>query len=243
MKLEQRNIVITGGTSGIGRELVRALHRDNNVAVIARSTERLERLQREFPGLAVVPADLGRRKDLEAAATSVRERFEKVDLLINNAAVQYEPTFLDDRFDYESIHEEIAINFTAVCALTSLLLPALAHERPAAILNVNSGLSLMPKTSSAVYCATKAAVNVFSQSLRYQLESTNVRVMQAFVPLVDTGMTAGRGDDKLSSEEAANAILAGIGSDIEEHDIGKIRLLRKLIRFAPGIARKIMRRA
>jgi uncharacterized oxidoreductase len=243
MNLERRNIVITGGTSGIGRELVRMLHADNSVFVIARSADRLAGLASEFPGIATRCADLARIDEVEAAAGEVRGHFGRIDVLINNAAIQHTPTFIDEHFEYASIQREIAVNLTAVCALTALLLPALNHDRQSAIVNVNSGLGLVPKKNSAVYCATKAAVNTFSQSLRHQLEDTNVRVLQAFMPLVDTTMTAGRGAGKLTPAEAASAMLRGVELDIEDHDIGKIRMLRSLVRFAPGIARKIMKAA
>lgn len=243
MNLKRRNIVITGGTRGIGRELVRMLYQDNNVIVIARDPQRLTKLTDNYPGVTAVCADLADLPAVEAAAAEVLSQVDKLDLLINNAAVQYTPTFIDADFEYASIEREITVNFTSMCALTSLLLPSLMHDGDAAIVNVNSGLGLVPKTNSAVYCATKAAVNNFSQSLRYQLARTKVRVMQAFVPLVDTQMTAGRGDGKLSPGEAASAMLRGIELDIEENDIGKIRALRKLIRFAPGIARRIMKAA
>ena len=180
---------------------------------------------------------------MEAAARSARGHFDRIDLLVNNAAIQYTPRFVDDDFEFATIEREISVNFTAVCALTALLLPALNHGGEAAIVNVNSGLGLVPKTSSAVYCATKAAVNVFSQSLRYQLENTDVQVLQAFVPLVDTAMTKGRGAHKLSPADAAHAVLRGVERGIEDNDIGKIRLLRSLLRFAPGIARRIMKAA
>lgn len=243
MKLERRNIVITGGTAGIGRELVRMLHADNDILVIASNTPRLEALARDIPGVLTCPADLSRHREVEAAAREVRARFKHLDVLINNAAVQYTPALLDDDFQHDSIRREIAINFTAVCSLTALLMPALLHDNAAAILNVNSGLALMPKTNSAVYCATKAAVNAFSQSLRNQLEGTNVRVLQAFMPLVETQMSAGRGIGKLSAADAARLLVRGVEHDVEDHDIGKVRLLRALVRFAPGIARNIIKAA
>ena len=157
--------------------------------------------------------------------------------------MQYTPTFIDPDFSVETIDREIAVNLTSVCTLTARLLPALRHNRPAAIVNVNSGLALMPKTTSAVYCATKAAVNVFSQSLRHQLEETNVKVLQTFMPLVDTAMTAGRGRDKISARDAAAAMIDGIERDVEDHDIGKVRLLRPMTRFLPSVARRIMKAA
>ena len=243
MILKRRNIMLTGGTSGIGRELVRLLHTDNQLLVVARSETRLDELADAFPGISTFRADLAQPADVEAAAATARSHFDSLDLIINNAAVQFTPTFVEPDFSYASIQQEIAVNFTAVCGLTALLLPELDSGREAAILNVNSGLALVPKTQSAVYCATKAAVNSFSQALRNQLEDTQIRVFQAFMPLVDTPMTEGRGTGKLSAAEAATAMLRGLERGIEDHDIGKVRVLRLLSRFAPGLARKIMKRA
>lgn len=188
MNLEQRNIVITGGTTGIGLELVRQLHDNNQLLIVASNSERLERLSDTFPAIQTCRGDLSRLAGIEAAASAAHSCFDRIDILINNAAVQHTPTFIDKDFDAASIPREITVNFTAVCALTASLLPSLMQCQEAAIVNVNSGLGLIPKTNSAVYCATKAAVNVFSQSLRHQLENTNVRVFQVFMPLVDTAM-------------------------------------------------------
>ncbi|MEM6641306.1 MAG: SDR family NAD(P)-dependent oxidoreductase [Pseudomonadota bacterium] len=243
MDLSNRNIVITGGTSGIGLELVRRLQDQNHLFVIARNAARLDHLRSQFPGIMTCRADLASSNDLAHAAAEARARFERIDVLLNNAAIQYMQHFTEPEFEPTSIEREIAINFTAVFTLCARLLPAMIHEGRAAIVNVNSGLALVPKTSSAVYCATKGAMNIFSQALRYQLAPTNVRVQQAFMPLVDTPMTAGRGAHKMSAHEAADALLRGISRGIDDHDIGKVRLLRVLMRFLPGLARKIMRDA
>ncbi len=106
---------------------------------------------------------------------------------------------------------------------------------------MNSGLGLVPKTTSAIYCATKGALNIFSQSLRHQLEGTNIRVMQAFLPLVETPMTEGRGSGKLPADRVAADIIAGIEKNQLDIDIGKVKLLRPLARFLPSLARQIMK--
>ncbi len=242
MELNGKIIVITGGTTGIGYELVERLHRDNVLVVIASSQDRLTHLKRSFPGVHTCQADLADPVAVESVAHHVQSRFDHVDVLINNAAVQYLPKFTDAAFDHTTIGREIAINLASVCSLTALLLPSLlAAGGPAAIVNVNSGLALAPKTSSAVYCATKSALNTFSQSLRYQLESTNVAVLQAFMPLVDTPMTEGRGSGKLSAPVAADRLLDGVARGIKDHDIGKVKILRLLLAVTPWLARRLMR--
>lgn len=243
MELKGRNILITGGTSGVGRALVRQLHSDNTVAVVARDRRRLQQLATEFPGVRTFSADLSRPADVDAVALWAVAAGTRLDLLINNAAVQNVTWLTDPDFRTASIAHEVAVNFTALCALTALLLPALRHGGPAAVLNVNSALALAPKTDSAVYCATKAAVDSFSQSLRYQLQGTPVRVLQAFLPLVDTPMTAGRGDGKLTAEDAAGGIIRGIENDVADNDIGRARVVRRLWRLSPRLARRVMKAA
>lgn len=242
MKVNNKRIVITGGTSGIGYEMTKNLHSDNEVIVISRSSSKLNKLSQEFDSIITYQADLSKAGDIEAVADLIGKRFKSIDILINNAASQYTLVFMDKEFRYENISYEIALNFTSICSLTYLLLPVLLHHEKAVIMNVNSGLALSPKTSSAIYCATKGALNIFSQSLSYQLEKTNISVQQAFLELVDTSMTKGRGKNKMSAETAAKQIIYGIERNIQNHNIGKIKLLRMLLRLAPSIAQRIMKK-
>ncbi|MEO1035254.1 MAG: SDR family NAD(P)-dependent oxidoreductase [Pseudomonadota bacterium] len=243
MELANKSIVITGGTMGIGYEVVKRLYAANSVVVIASDADRLKRLRTEFEGVTTHQADLADPEAVREVSAKIRDSLDDLDILINNAAVQYTPSFLAPDFDYESIGREIGINFGAACCLTARLLPLLVKGGPAAVVNVNSGLALAPKTSSAVYCATKGAINTFSQSLRYQLATTNVSVLQAFMPLVDTPMTHGRGRGKLSASIAAKRLLDGVERDIENHYIGKAKLLRLMMTFAPWFGRSIMKRS
>lgn len=242
MNCKNKRIIITGGTSGIGYELTKQLHVNNELIVISRSTEKLENVSKEFSGITTYQADLSNLEEVDNVAQKLTTDFESIDMLINNAAVQYTPTFLDDGFDVESISHEINLNFTSICRLTYRLLPNLLHENKAIILNINSGLALAPKTSSAIYCASKSALNTFSQSLSYQLDNSNIKVHQTFLELVDTRMTTGRGKNKMSAELAATNIIHGIAHDIQEHNIGKVKLLRLLLRLTPSIAQKIMKK-
>ena len=242
MKLENNCIVITGGTSGIGYQMTKYLHPNNKVIVISRNEEKLHDLSQQLEGVVTYQVDLSRLEDVEAVADAIVKRFGTINVLINNAAIQNTPTFLDDDFQYETISREITVNVTSICSLTYLLLPALLHQDKAAIVNINSGLALAPKTSSAIYCATKGALNIFTQSLRYQLEQTNISVQQVFLELVDTAMTKGRGANKMTAEQAAIHIIDGIKHDIPDHDIGKVKLLRLLLRLAPSMAQKIMKK-
>ncbi len=241
-KIQSSHFLITGGTSGIGYELVRQLRKRNSVSVIGRPSSRLDALSKEFPGIRIYAADLADCNQVALAADKIVKRGEAVDVLINNAAVQNTPQFLDDDFCVETIRREIAINLTAPSILIYLTLPVLLQSSKATILNINSGLALAPKISSAVYCATKGGLNILSQSLSHQLEAANIRVMQAFLPLVETGMTEGRGSGELSAAEAARQILEALNNKSPNIDIGKVKLLRLLMRLSPSLAQTVMRR-
>lgn len=242
MNLNKKRIVITGGTSGIGYQMVKSLQANNEIIVISKNENRLVALSKEFENIITYQADLSKLEEVESVAKLITEKFQSIDVLINNAAVQYTPTFIDDAFDYANINHEVMINFTSICSLTYLLLPALTHQNKAVILMINTGLALAPKTTSAIYCATKGALNNFTQSLRYQLENSNISVQQAFLELVETGMTAGRGSNKMSAEDASEIIIKGLKDDVLEHDIGKVKLLRLLLRLVPSVAKKIMKK-
>ena len=241
--LQERRIVITGGSSGIGRALVEQLHDDNVVIVIGRNAEKLDDMQNAFPGVVTETADFTDIGSVERSARAIVAEFPAIDVLINNAAVQHTPGFLDPDFRFESIRREIDVNFTSLCCLTHLMLPAMIKKSPSMVVNVNSGLGLAPKASSAVYCATKGALNLFSRSLGYQLANSNVSVVQAFLPLVDTAMTQGRGSEKITASAAAREIIKGVERKIPEHDIGKVKALRFLLRVAPRLAHHIMKAA
>ncbi len=242
MKLINKTIVLTGGTSGIGYQLVKQLAAHNTVLVIARNSERLKPLALEFKTLMAYECDLAQPESYVSVVNNITQRHGAIDVLINNAAIQNTACFTDPMFNYGMLRTEVDVNFTAVCAFSYLFLAALQKSTsPAYIVNINSGLALAPKTNSAVYCASKAAVNTFSKSLGYQLANTNVEVLQAFLPLVDTSMTKGRGSGKITAQHAAREIIHGIETKQLENNIGKVKLLRGLLRCFPSMAYNMMK--
>lgn len=224
--------------------LVQELHeRGNRTVVMGRSRTKLDDLEKCFDTVTTYPCDLSRRGQVEEAMDQITARHPDISLLINNAAVQFTPTFIADDFEYSGIDVEITTNLTAPLSITSLFLSSvLPRQSQARIVNISSGLAFYPKTGSAVYCATKAAIHSVSQSLRYQLEKTPVAVTEVILPLVDTPMTHGRGSGKLSAKDAATAIIEGIEAGRDEIYVGKARFLLPLMRVAPGIVKRMMKR-
>ena len=242
IQLKSKHIVLTGGTAGIGKELIKQLYSKNSISVIARPSNRLDELGREFDNIRVYEADLAKPESVAEAADKLETRDEPIDVLINNAAVQYTPHFLDNDFALETIEREIDTNLTSPAVLIYLTLPALLKSASPVIVNVNSGLGLVPKSSSAVYCATKGGLNILSQALANQFENCPIQISQVFLPLVDTKMTEGRGSGKISATEAASQIIYGIQKRQAEINIGKVKLLRLIMRISPSLARSIMKK-
>ncbi|GMA57362.1 putative oxidoreductase [Alicyclobacillus sacchari] len=182
-------ILITGGASGIGLAFAeRFLEAGNQVIVCGRRAEKLEEAKAKFPALHTRVCDVANEQDrLELCDWLVRE-FPNLNALINNAGIQQWVNVLRADDDWAHFHQEIAINFDAPIHLTLRLLPHLVKQPHGAIVNVSSGLALAPATWAPIYSATKAALHSFTQSLRLQLEGTNVDVIEILPPAVNTDL-------------------------------------------------------
>ncbi|MBC6446758.1 SDR family NAD(P)-dependent oxidoreductase [Actinokineospora xionganensis] len=227
--------LVTGGSAGVGLALAKRLAADGvKVTICGRDKDRLDDAARWIPGLRTVVADLAIEAGVRAVADAAPDR---LDLLINNAAVQldrdWQATPTEDLL--ADIDAELGADLLAPMRLTALLLPRLAPE--AVIVNVSSALGTVPKRSTPGYCAAKAGLSALSTSLRYQLAPR--RVVEAVLPLVDTGMTAGRGRSKISPDAAAEAILRGMRRDVVR--IGGVRALLAVNRVAPSLAARLIR--
>jgi len=242
MRLTQKTLLITGGNSGIGFALVKLLCVENRIIVISRSENNWPQLKRLDSQIITLRCDLSNYDAVVQLCQQLQSEFPEIDVLINGAAVQFTPTFIDKDFSFEGIQQEITTNFTAVAWLSHQLLSQLLQRNEASIVNISSGLAIYPKTHSAIYCASKAALHSFSQSLRYQLEDTEIRVIEVLMPLVDTPMTEGRGNRKISAKQAASAIIAAIQGRSDEVYIGKARVLPILSRLWPGLIKNILKR-
>lgn len=238
MQLTNNTILITGGSSGIGYALALAFAgAGNRVIITGRNRNNLERVHSQHPDIEIAQADLRDPNTYQNLAA----RYPEVNVLINNAGVQFNYELTDATISAEQITTEINTNFTGHVLLTQAFLPVLLRHPQSAIINVTSTLGIVPKQNAAIYCATKAAMHSFSQTLRWQLEKTPVKVFEVLPPLVDTPMTAGRNSTKATPEDVAQEVVNGFASDRFEMWIGKTRGLRVIHRISPATAQRIMR--
>ena len=237
-------VLITGGSSGIGLALAkRFLLFKNRVIITGRNAAKLEQVKNELPEVVTFTGDLTNQNSMDELALLIEQQHPDLNILINNAAVQYNYNFLDEPDLISKIDYEVSANITAPLKLTGLLLPVLLKNKKSAVVNVSSALFIAPKKSASVYCATKSAMHSFTKTLRYQLEDAGIKVYEIIPSLVETPMTAGRGKSKISPEQLTDEFFRNFKADKLENYIDKAKLLRLINAILPKVAERIMKNA
>lgn len=186
MQTTGNTILITGGGSGIGRGLAEAFHKDGNQVIIAgRRLSALEETTKANPGMAAMPLDIADPAAVTKFAAELVEKFPRLNVVLNNAGIM-KPENLLEPLDAGTLEQTIGINLLGPIRLTAALLPHLRKQPNATVMTVSSGLAFVPLMITPTYCATKAAIHSWSQSLRYQLKDTAVEVIEIIPPYVQT---------------------------------------------------------
>lgn len=236
MEIAGKLMLVTGGTDGIGREIaLQARAAGATVIVTGRTPDRIAAMRAE--GFEVIAADLSTPSGTDAVITAMAGR--PLALLVNNAGMGSDYDMADPA-TLDSAAQCIRLNLDAPVALTTHLLPHLRAQPDAAIVNVTSGLAIAPRAGGAIYCATKAGLRSYTMALRHLLADTQVRVIEALPPVVDTKLTAGRESRKMSAADCAAEILAGVRSGKREINVGMVKLLQAVHSISPALARRIM---
>jgi uncharacterized oxidoreductase len=186
MKITGNSILITGGGSGIGRGLAEAFHKLGNKVIIAgRRKQFLDETAAANPGMASAILNIEDAASIRAFAAKLVADFPGLNVVINNAGIMH-PENLLTQTDLTDAEATITTNLLGPIRLTTALLPQLVKQPDAAIITVSSGLAFIPMALTPTYNATKAAIHSYSQALRYQLKSTNVKVLELVPPYVQT---------------------------------------------------------
>ena len=236
MDVRGKLALVTGGSDGIGREIALQLQGAGaEVIVTGRSTEKLQAMA--SLGFGTIAGDLSTSAGVDAVVNGVAGK--SLAVLVNNAGVgsDYE---LDRPDTLDSAAHCIRTNLDAPIALCTRLLPILRAQPEAAIVNVTSGLAIAPRAAGSIYCATKAGLRSYTQAIRHLLKDSNVRVIEALPPVVETNMTAGRSGKKMSAADCAAEIVHGIRTGKSEVNAGMVKLLQLVNSISPALARRIM---
>lgn len=197
MDMRGNTILITGGGSGIGRGLAEAFHaRGNQVVIAGRRREVLEDTVRANPGMASYVVDLQDPAAIRGFAAKVMAEFPRLNVLVNNSGIMRAEDLrvqADDLSDMEAI---VATNLLGPLRLTAALLPLLQRQARSVVMNVSSGLAFLPLATTPTYCATKAAIHSYTESLRFQLRETSTEVLELIPPYVATDLMNGASDPR-----------------------------------------------
>ncbi|MBN1919989.1 MAG: SDR family oxidoreductase [Anaerolineae bacterium] len=178
--MKRQTALITGASSGIGRELAPLFAKDGvNLALVARDQERLKSLAADLRAkynvnVTVIPQDLAQPTAPEVIYQTLKAQDITVDFLVNNAGTQVYGPIQDT--DVAQQLALIQVNLTALTHLIMLLLPEMLHRGSGRILNVASTGGFAPAPLNAIYCATKAYVLSFSGAIARDLEHTGISV-------------------------------------------------------------------
>jgi uncharacterized oxidoreductase len=197
MKITGNTILVTGGGSGIGRGLAEKFHELGNRVIIAgRRRQALDETTAANPGMKSVTLDIEDAANIRAVAAALSNEYPALNVLVNNAGIMRAEKLLaqpDDVADAETI---VRTNLLGPIRLTAALLPHLRKQAYSAIMNVSSGLAFVPLALTPTYCATKAALHSYTQSLRYQLKGTATDVVELIPPYVQTHLMNGAEDPR-----------------------------------------------
>ena len=187
MKTTGNTILITGGGSGIGRALAESFHKLGNKVVIAgRRKQALDETTAANPDMASALLDIEDPASIRKFAAQIAIDHPALNVIINNAGIMRPENLLSQPEALADAEATIATNLLGPIRLTAALLPLLQKQPHATIMTVSSGLAFIPMALTPTYNATKAAIHSWSQSLRYQLKSSNIEVLELVPPYVQT---------------------------------------------------------
>ncbi len=211
MKVQNKVIVVTGGGSGMGRELVLALlAKGASVATVDINTSSLEETfelaGRHRDRLATYVVNVADRSQVAALPDQVISRFGTVDGIINNAGIIQPFVRLKD-LDDAAIDRVMNVNLFGTLYMTRAFLPHLLARPVAHITNISSMGGFLPVPGQTIYGASKAAVKLLTEGLNSELLETNVKVTVVFPGAVGTNIAVNSGvADSLEMKDGAGAV-------------------------------------
>ncbi|MBT3465431.1 SDR family NAD(P)-dependent oxidoreductase [archaeon] len=193
MKLINKTILITGASSGIGRQTAIDLAKlGNTLILIGRNKKRLEEVKKKCNKYAVnykigtsyIICDVSNEKNVKEACKLVFEKYNKVDVLINNAGYGEKRSFL--KTSTKNFKDMFDTNYFGIIYFTKAILPSMLKRKYGHIVNIGSIVSKMAVPDMSAYCSTKFAVMGLTESLRHEVDGTGVNVSIVMPGSTDT---------------------------------------------------------
>lgn len=198
MKLKDRVAVVTGASEGLGRAVaIKLAEQGCKIALLARTKGNLEKVKRAIAkggGQAlVIPCDVTKPDQVRKAVAQVEKEWKGVDFLICAAGVWYKMKPIDQTTD-EEVEEVTDIDFKGVVNAVRFVLPIMRKKNSGHIVNISSQSGVRAKKGQSLYCGAKFAVKGFTDSLKLDLEGTNIKVSGVYPSGMNTRMFAKAGE-------------------------------------------------
>lgn len=190
MKMTGNTILVTGGTSGIGRALAEAFHHlGNHVVIASRRRDKLDEVVAACPGMEAVQLDQDDLASLTHLAKLMRTRFPELNVLVANAGISRAEDMTSGGWNTANAEAVVNTNILGPLRVTAAVLPVLKLQKHAAIVVTTSNLAFIPRADFPSYCASKAFLHSWLQSVRHQLRKIPVEVLELSPPYVATELT------------------------------------------------------
>jgi len=180
-----KGIIITGASSGIGRETALAFAAAGaSVVAAARNDIQLRDLATHHPSILPVPADVTQDNDVQRLVATAMERLGRVDILVNNAGFGMRATV--ERTEFADAERLMDVNFFGALRCIQAVVPHMRKQRSGQIVNVGSVLSVLATPRNSVYAASKFALRALSDALRIELRGAGIDVILIMPGYTDT---------------------------------------------------------
>lgn len=221
----EKVVIITGASRGIGREIARQLAR-NNMKVVANynqsekeAKELKEELEKENIMIDIVKADITRREETKKLVQFALQKYNKIDILINNAGISEYKLFTDETDeDWKRIMDT---NLYSAFVMSQEVIPNMIHNKVGCIINISSIWGVTGASLEVLYSTSKAGLNGMTKALAKELGPSNIRVNAIAPGIIETSM-----NNKFSKEE-----LEEIKEEIPLERIGKTEDIAKCVKW------------
>jgi NAD(P)-dependent dehydrogenase (short-subunit alcohol dehydrogenase family) len=175
MDVRDKVAIVTGASSGIGRAAARLLTQDGaRVALVARSTDKLEALARELPGSLAVPADMTQESQIRAMVATATDHFGRVDILVNSAGRGYDAPIETTR--PATFRQVFELDVVGPLIAMQAVIPIMRKQGGGVIVNISSGTALMTLPNMGGYSSLKRALSGLSLTAREELQGDHISV-------------------------------------------------------------------
>ena len=218
-------VIVTGGSRGIGAEIVKTLVNENYKVILNynNSKEQAEKIQQELldqgKEIEIIKADVSKKEEAERLIQFAINKFNKIDILINNAGISQEGLFTDVTED--EWQKMINTNLNSVFYCTKQALKYMIQEQQGCIINISSIWGETGASCEVAYSTTKAAINGMTKALAKEVGPSNIRVNAIAPGIIDTDMNR-----NLTTEE-----LEQIKEQIPLNKIGKAIDIAKCVKW------------